>query len=368
MTDNVESRGDQMNSAAEPAAAAKAPEQELARWKDRLDESQRIAKIGSWEHNLAERRVWWSDESYRIFGLSPDTFDPTQETILELIHPDDRQRIKNAWQGIMERGEPYAIDIRIRHADGTERTIEARGEVVVTEAGQPTRIAGTSYDITRRVALEREIVTISIRERERIGRDLHDSLGQTLTGISLRLHGLSDGLAREGSAHAATVRQLMEVMRTAIEETGNVSRSLLPVAPLRHGFSRALRALAKEVSDQSVATCLVHCSDEDDVVDGDVATHLLRIAQEAVTNALKHGKARLIEIRLQRTADELSLEVVDDGIGIALEHERAGGIGLRSMAYRTRMIHGQLSVSAQDGGGTRVSCRCPFSESPGRVG
>ena len=101
-------------------------EQELRLSEARLNEAQRIAKIGSWDHDLAEETGWWSDESYRLFGVDPEGFEITREAVLERIHPDDRQRIEDAWRTALQRGEPYALDFRIVLPDGTEKTLHAR--------------------------------------------------------------------------------------------------------------------------------------------------------------------------------------------------------------------------------------------------
>ena len=215
-----------------------------------------------------------------------------------------------------------------------------------------------------RVELEREIINTSEHERARIGHDLHDSLGQELTGISLGLEVLAKMLDREQSTHAPTARHLKELTQKSISETRRISRSLSPGFQSKLGICEALSSLANEVSQHAGVNCEAHYAIDDDLYDPQVAAQLFRIAQEGVNNALKHGKAKNIELCYGRESDTAFLEVIDDGIGIPDEQDRVEGLGLKSMRYRTRMINGTLDVVARARGGTEVRCsfKCSMPE------
>jgi len=214
-------------------------------------------------------------------------------------------------------------------------------------------------DITQRVKLEREVVAVGERERRRIGRDLHDSVGQGLTGISLILQSFSRGLTREQPPDVQSVRELTEAVEHMLGEIQSFVHLLTPVFSAELGLSAAIRALVKNVNQHSDVNLYAHCSYENDVHDTEIATNLYRIAQESVTNALRHSGAKNIELRYGRDGDSLFLEVLDDGTGIPAKENRGEGMGLKNMHYRARMLRGRLEVGLRTHGGTRVLCSCP---------
>jgi len=215
-------------------------------------------------------------------------------------------------------------------------------------------------DITERLALEREVISVGERERRRIARDLHDGLGQHLTGLSLALQDLSRRLADDGSPYAASVRGITVMSQDAIAETRRIAGSLAPSFSSETGLAAALTGLGKNVADYAGVNCRVHCEHGDDVHDVEFATHLYRIAQEAVNNALKHADASDIDIYYGRDGGSFYLKVVDNGIGIPDASERVAGLGLKSMNYRARMIGARLEVSRGAKGGTQVLCAASY--------
>jgi PAS domain S-box-containing protein len=217
----------------------------------------------------------------------------------------------------------------------------------------------TVRDITERLTLQREIIATQERERSRIGRDLHDGLGQELTGISLGLEVLAQQLAAERSPHAEAVHNLRAMTQRSISVTRQIALSLSPGFGSALGISEALESLASEVNEHSKVRCNARCSTNGHQHDIDVETNLYRIAQEGVTNALKHGKPRNIELRYGCDGKTIQLEVLDDGIGIQPVPDRSEGMGLRSMRYRADLVNGTLEFRDGAAGGTRVLCSCP---------
>ena len=238
--------------------------------------------------------------------------------------------------------------------------MRSQGEVFFDQQRRSVRVAGTTQDITDRVALEREIVTAGEHERNRIGRELHDDLGQELAILSYSLTSLSKVLEREQSPHTKSVQDLARMTQESIEGAQRLARVFSPDLPSRLGFKVALMALVANVNKYSDVTCHVHYSDaDDDPYDLEVLTHLYRIAQEAINNAVKHSGAQNIELHYGRDGDSIFLEVLDDGTGIPAKKNRSKGMGLRSVHYRARLLRGRLDVAAGTHGGTRVLCSCP---------
>ncbi len=333
---------------------------ELRLTESRLNEAQRIAKIGNWDWNLDTDEVWWSEERYRIAGQDPETFKPTQKSLLETVHPEDQQRVLQALESAQSTGGSYSMEFRMVLPDGSVKNMCSQGDVFCDQEGRSIRIAGTTQDITERVALEREVVAAGEHERNRLGRELHDDLGQELATISYGLTSLSKVLEREQSSHTESVQNLAKMTKESLEASQRLAQAFSPELSSRLGFKAALMALVANVNRYSNVTCRVHYSDEDDdPYDLEAATHLYRIAQEAINNALKHSGAQNIDLRYGRDRDRLILEVLDDGVGIPPEESRGEGMGLRSMHYRARMLRGRLRVALGTHGGTRVFCSCP---------
>jgi len=209
--------------------------------------------------------------------------------------------------------------------------------------------------------LERELLDVSERERHRIGRDLHDGLGQHLTAASMASSALARSLAADEPELAARAEVIAGQLRSAISETRSLSHGLAPIALADDGLMAALGALSESTRNGAGIRCVFECPQPVQISSLDTATHLYRIAQEAVANALKHASASEIRIGLERRSDRLALEVDDDGDGLDSDTPKPGnGIGLQVMRYRARLIGGELTIGSPPAGGTRVACQIPF--------
>jgi len=210
--------------------------------------------------------------------------------------------------------------------------------------------------------LEREVLEISESERQRIGRDLHDSLGQQLTAVSMMTNALVSAAQKaDAPTLAERTQEIGQQLRDAIAETRSLAHGLAPATLAEDGLMGALTALADSTSRAGRARCIFECPAPVRVTDGEIADHLYRIAQEAANNALKHAAPSEIRIGLERTNSALLLEVDDDGEGFDVSADGGGGIGLRVMRYRAKLIGGTLEVAPAPAGGTRISCRVPLS-------
>lgn len=209
----------------------------------------------------------------------------------------------------------------------------------------------------RRVArLEREILEISEQERRRIGQDLHDGLCQQLAGIELMSQVLEQNLAKRSKADAARAGEIARYVREAIGQTRSLARGLSPVTLESEGLASALIELGTGTEKLFGVTCQVECPGRVVVEPLSVATHLYRIAQEAVTNAIKHGKATEILIRFESSDHRMVLTITDNGSGFGQLPPRQTGMGLRIMQYRSGMVGGTLKMENGPAGGARVVC------------
>ncbi len=220
---------------------------------------------------------------------------------------------------------------------------------------------GIVRDITARRELERQILEISGREQRRIGQDLHDGLGQHLTGIELLSQCLEQDLARSKRPEAAQAAKISKHVRDAILHTKSLARGLSPVDLERQGLMHALQELCRSTVELCGVKCHFECPNPISIPDNSVATHLYRIAQEAVNNAVKHGKSREITLKLvEATGDQYLLSIRDAGRGFAPQQSgKEIGMGLRIMKYRASVIGGTLEVISTPGKGSEVRCILP---------
>ena len=211
-------------------------------------------------------------------------------------------------------------------------------------------------DITDRIKLEQEILHVSEQEQRRIAQDLHDGLGQLLAGAAYLAGTARQDLAAKSRPEARKLGRIWEVLNEALAMTRNLARGLHPVDPEPNGLMVALENLAARTQKLFQVRCRFHCRRPVPVRDGMAATHLYRIAQEAVTNAIKHGHPGRIEISLTTTPNRLMLAVKDDGSGLPARQRKPAGMGLRIMRYRAGVIGGSLGIQKEAGGGTTVVC------------
>jgi PAS domain S-box-containing protein len=243
--------------------------------------------------------------------------------------------------------------VRIRRKDRSIKhvLIDANG---LWEKDQLIHSRWFVRDISRRVELEREILRIIEVEQRRLGHDLHDDLCQQLAGIAFR----SDSLARRlvSPAESGQAKQIAELARTAMTQAREMAAGLSPVPLEAEGLMEALKALAERTKKVFHIDCKFQHEHPVLVPDSTVALHLYRIAQEAVGNAIKHGKARRVDIGLTANGNDVVLAVRDNGLGIPVKARNHKGMGLRIMQYRAGVIGGSLLVQRDPNGGTTVVC------------
>jgi len=243
--------------------------------------------------------------------------------------------------------------------DGRERQIEWQGKTLVDARGAVIGLLAIGQDITERSKLEKEVADISTREQQRIGQELHDGLGQELTGLGYLAATLCCDLKRRGAAEAQMADQLADGVERALEQARAIARGLVPVEIDAAGLLVALEQLTAETQARCGVACRFVCHEPPAVDDTAKAAQLFRIVQEALNNAAKHARAKQITVEVKAGDGQAVFEVSDDGVGISQESERTGGMGLRIMHYRAGVIGAVLSVGPAPGGGTLVRCALP---------
>ncbi len=217
-------------------------------------------------------------------------------------------------------------------------------------------IRGRLELVERARQLEQEIITISEREQQRIGRDLHDDVCQYLAAIGFTASMLKQQLENESNTLSRTAGDIASLLQDAAKRTRDLARGLSPVDRDEGGLESALEELAATTSRLAGITCSVICSETAAITDNIQAVHLFRIAQEALGNALKHGHARSVVIALEASDGTCSLRISDDGVGFDRLRSERRGMGLSIMRYRAHMISGNLEIQQNSPVGTVVVC------------
>ena len=212
-------------------------------------------------------------------------------------------------------------------------------------------------DITQRKLIERELLRVSDAEKNRIGSDLHDGLGQYLTGISCLSAALRDKLQVQGRKEAEEASTISMLVQEAIAQTRALARGLCPVQLETSGLETALEDLTFQVQRLHGIDCQFDSEGPGDSCETSVAIHLYRIAQEAITNAIKHASAKRITVRLDFSKENKVLTIEDDGRGFDPKSKHGLSSGMSLMPYRAAMIGGALTVTSQPNAGTRIECR-----------
>ena len=232
-------------------------------------------------------------------------------------------------------------------------------ELSVTEflVGGQRRFAGVHRNISERKALQRELLTIASEEQRRIGQELHDVVGQELTGLGMLAGSLAMSLQEHAPEDVDAANRLMVGIERALGQIRKLSKGLVPVEVDAEGLRTALAELAERTTRDAGVRCDFDCDKPVRVENNETATHLYRIAQEAVTNALKHGEPRGIKISLECDKDRLVLSIRDDGQGISPATLQTEGMGLKTMRFRAALIGATLSIAPVKKKGTLVTCR-----------
>ncbi len=275
----------------------------------------------------------------------------------ELLPKTTANKARNLDQQVVTQNKAIDTTESYNRDDGTHYWLTTRFPIC-DENNQPMMVGGAALEITENKRLEREIQEISEQEKRRIGQDLHDGLGQYLTGIACMVKVVEQKLANRDLAEANDVRKITTMVNETITQARDLARGLSPVELENNGLQAALQELANRVSRTSV-DCTLKAPAFTKVYDNAAAIHLYRIAQEAVNNAVKHGRAKSITISLNTQNNQVELIVQDDGCGFPANTVKSSGMGLRVMNYRAAMIGATVAVGPGKTCGTEVRCIMP---------
>jgi PAS domain S-box-containing protein len=274
----------------------------------------------------------------------------------------DLEALTGKW-GLFRRAllteKPTLGEMQLHTRSGRLLVMDCTITKVFDRARGHTHWALILRDFTERKRLEREILEISDCEQSRIGRDLHDGLGQQLTALELYTAGLKDEIRAKAPELVKSLEKIGQHLREAVRQTRALANGLSPISMHHDGLANELCKLAATTCSMTGASCEFICDTRRDLPDVGTATQLYRIAQEAVTNALKHGRPKNIWISLHNSNGVLELKVTDNGRGFSTAAPNNGGMGLRAMKYRADLIGATLHVHSKRRKGTQIACAIP---------
>lgn len=312
--------------------------------------------MGTWTVTIHDRLCFVDQRLERLYGRSFN--GESLESWKSTLHPDDRERVATLLDRAMQGIDlTFSAEYRVVWPDGSVHWLVGRGQVLFDKDGKPAQVVGVKADMDERKAVELEMQYVVTREQQRIGHELHDDIQQRLTGLGLIAENLCETLASGSAipmdaAHAVCSRLTHEIGETSTR-VSRLSRGLVPVELERDGLFPALHRLARSTDGLGQPKC-VFAGVEVAAQDRVAATHLFRIAQEAVNNAVRHSGASRIGIRLSLVRGRGVLTVSDNGCG--LPPKRSEGRGLQIMAYRAGQIGATLKLDPSRSGGTQVRC------------
>jgi PAS domain S-box-containing protein len=272
------------------------------------------------------------------------------------VPPSERQSIRRMFAKALTGDSTKGFVNRVITKDGQSRYIQWFDCPLKDSDDQLIGLLSTGQDMTERRELERHVVEIAAEERRRIGTDLHDGVGQELTGLSMIAESLAISLSRASRPEVKIAEKIKTGLLRTLVQVRTLSRGLNPVDVDAEGLMSALSEMSSQLNQLTGIRCSFQCDQPVLLRDNETATQLFRIAQEATTNAIRHGQPDKITISVERCDHHVILRITDNGNGIGTSDSQSSGMGLRTMAYRARMIQGQLEVRPIPTGGTEVVC------------
>ncbi|MBW4423668.1 MAG: AAA family ATPase [Nostoc desertorum CM1-VF14] len=319
--------------------------------------------IGSWNWNIIENTVDWNDNHARLLGLVPSEVESSYQAWRDRVHPEDIDRVEQAVETALETHTDFEAEYRVIHPDGSIRWLVGKGRGIYNITGQPVQMLGIILDISeqrdaalreRRRAEEASI----LEERNRMAREIHDSLAQAFTGILLHVGSTTQMLVDDsGSAqiYLERLEKIDELARTGLAEARRSVVALRPQLLEENTLQIALHCLVTQMRSTTKTTLIYESKGIVYSLPTEVENHLLRIGQEALTNAIKYANASKILVELVYDDTQCLLRVKDDGQGFGLGSiSSPRGFGLLGMSERAEKIGAHLTIQSQPGQGTEI--------------
>ncbi len=363
------------------AIARKRSKEALFQRQAELNEAQRLASIGSWEWDILADGVTCSNEVRRIYGFEREDQNSSDRPFSEFVHPDDRARHSAAIDAALKGGPPYDVEFRIIRPDKSVRFLHSRGQLICDEAGESVRMLGMTQDITerRRAAkeleeanhqlrfLSRRLFEVQEEERRHLARELHDEVGQVLTAAKINLQAAAKEL---DGAKSKRIDETAAILERLLGQVRQISLDLRPSTLDDLGLVPALRSLLDQQGRRASVAVHLSAKNMPENLDPEIQTTCFRIAQEAITNAVRHANATRIDVDLGCENGNLRMQVRDNGRGFDAESAQAqtAGLGLIGMKERAALVDARAKIISSPNKGTTIEVSLPLGLRGERAG
>ncbi len=356
----------------------KKAEEKIASTIDQLKLSQKIAQIGYWEIDLVHKTNYWSDEMYYLFEETLGEKAISLESFFERIHPEDRQSVKDIFGSTLAHKKASGrFEFRLIRKDGSVRYMLATGELITDKKSAPVRINGTTQDITDLKNTQLEInktskqlqelttylQTIREEERKRIGRELHDELGQQLTAMKMDLAWINKKTSEDSPIVKEKLKGVLELLDGSNVALRKILNELRPTILDDHGLLDAMQWHSKQFTANTGIPLELITAERELNLPEQVSTCLFRIFQEALTNITRYAEANKVVTYIQIADNHIDVTIEDNGKGFDPEAEHSKSrqpYGILGMKERVRALHGEFELVSAIGKGTRIHVRLPL--------
>ena len=352
-------------------------ENELRRSEAYLAAGQRLSHTGSWARTVATGEIFWSKEAFRIFGLDPAASTMRRELLAHPWHPDDRDFAEETIAAAVRDARRFEMGARIVRPDGSIRYVRTLGRPVLGETGDVVELMGVVMDVTERKRAERALrrarertlearFTAVLDERTRLAREIHDTLLQGFTGVALQLLAATSRVSGPPEVIAA-LHDLVTLSQKTLEDARRAVWDMRSPSLAGGDFATALRTDAEARLHGTGVALELGIEGTPRPLDAAIEAAVLRVAQEAVANVVRHAAARRVQITLGYQARALRLSVLDDGRGFVVDPDfgtYGGHWGLLGMRERASQIRANLSVESTPDHGTKIVLLTPYTVRP----
>ncbi|UEG51235.1 PAS domain-containing protein [Ferruginibacter lapsinanis] len=327
--------------------------------------TERLARFGSWQIDIQDEIVKWSDEAFRIYGYGSTEHEPSYEFFLNHVHPEDLEYVKATMEHAYLHLDSEKLNFRIIDRKGQTKYLYAELMIERNVDGEPIRVAGFKQDITEKVMLEQSLAeersckqkeitaaVINAQEQERsfLGEELHDNINPVLATAKLYM----DSALENADIRIDLIKSTKEFITMAMDDIRKLSKSLLPPSLGEVSLLESLTDMIENISRVNDLHFIVNSEgfDESSISDKQKLT-IFRIAQEQITNILKHAKANTVIISLKQRENYLQLIIKDDGVGFNTAKKR-NGVGLQNIASRAELYNGNVTINSKLGKGCEL--------------
>lgn len=316
--------------------------------------------IGSWNWNITKNTVDWNDNHARLLGLVPGEVESSYQAWRDRVYPEDINRVEQAVTTALATHTDFEAEYRVIYPDNSIHWLVGRGRGIYNEAGQPVQMLGVILDISeqRNAALrerKRAEQASILEERNRMAREIHDTLAQSFTGILLQVEAATQVLTHDPEATQVHLEMIEELARAGLAGARRSVSALRPQLLEEGNLESALHRIVAQMRSTTDTAMICETQGTAYSLPTEVENNLLRIGQEALTNAIKYAYASEIRVELVYNETQCILRVKDDGKGFGVGSiPLSGGFGLLGISERAERIGAQLTIQSQPGQGTEI--------------